>query len=839
MTKIKIQKLALKFFAVIFLTSSLFVSLPAGTAHAAITCVGEQTATIADGREVCQEPANSTGCPETMSKISKEGIDPETGGKYPIQCIPKTVDAEANESMLQNIQWITTIQQAANYVIWPVLMLTGGLMDNSLLFGGGMEENLRNIWIPIRNLVNILFVILLVGIALYNVLGIGDENSEYAVKSILPKIIIGIIAVNFSFLGIKVVLDGINVLTVSIFSLPNQVSEGLASIVKLDGNSNVIQEDQAKEVALCAAVSGHSYRDYVSATDDTRGLWLQEAAHKGVLGSKSIPGFTQNMSIEQMQTLIGTLKEPQKAEVTQAITAKTNGFFCNKNKTLSTRGKSFLGNFNGRNAALAMALNMGKIQFYTDLHYTGLKSISGLLINTLLSMLFYLVFVASFLALFIVLLGRMVVLWLCIAISPVLVLLVGSSGLKEKFGEFGKIVDQFTKNAIAPVLIALSMTIGWIMLSAIQKTNLLSSDSGLMMDPTSGIPVIGLNSLQDLMVGVGTIAVVWLGVFSAAEGTIAEGATNWMRDSLKAAGKYVGTIPFKHIPIVPITVGGAAPKDYTLSQIGQAIKLKINEESGGPNRLYNDLTGRKPPTAQTFNSDRVKTKEDAYSLMKRLGKDGTLGDERTQIALQDFKRNNAELFTEINNELGTNLLEDLSSTNPKTRKDAAEKILKHSDVKSASPMEDAIEREAAAPPATSTKKTFPPVADIGDTEPIVMQDSSGKAAAAAPITVRADLKGINGGLTKLGGLLANQNPVKIKKADVINVLEGAGLKNGAKTSVLSPEALKARLGEERYTNLLAVLDPADPVNALKLLQGHLKKGLTPAPPAAAPPAPSP
>ena len=100
--------------------------------------------------------------------------------------------------------------------------MTGSLLDNDLIFGGAMGERLLDIWVQIRNLVNIAFVLILLAIAVYNVLGIGEEGGglPLAFKTAIPKFVLALIAVNFSFLAVKVILDFTNVITGAVFALP-------------------------------------------------------------------------------------------------------------------------------------------------------------------------------------------------------------------------------------------------------------------------------------------------------------------------------------------------------------------------------------------------------------------------------------------------------------------------------------------------------------------------------------------------------------------------------------------------------------------------------------------
>ncbi|MBD3329994.1 hypothetical protein GF354_00515 [Candidatus Peregrinibacteria bacterium] len=438
---------------------------------------------------------------------------------------------EATEKITDYINLIQGFENMINSLLWPMLLMIGGLLDNSLLFGSGMEERMREIWIPIRNIINILFVVALIGIALYNVLGRAEEGGDYAIKAILPKLIVGIIAVNFSFLGIKVFLDAVNVLTVSIFSMPDQMSIELS-----EGGL-----DPTVEQRYCAASQGTEYTKDKKAERDVIDAQTKKYKKKAALIIQSNPGT------EMTQTeLADKFKED----------AICNGF------NFTTKGERFFETYGSHNAALLFVLGLGNVVFYQDVPVDA-DNIDKLFSSSLFSLLLYIVYVVSFMALFIVLLARLVVMWLSIVLSPVLLLGMAVPAAGEKLELVKKVSDEFMKHAIAPLGIALSMTIGWIMLKSMKSAQSLSvvgyrTDSAgeLITGAVTGFPVVGLNTLQDIVVEVGVVGVVWLGVFTAAGETIAGPVTEWMKGTLLGIGKWVAKAPFYYTPGIPVKIGG-------------------------------------------------------------------------------------------------------------------------------------------------------------------------------------------------------------------------------------------------------------------------------------------
>lgn len=511
------------------------------------------------------------------------------------------------ESAKGTIDFLVEMQKFLNRLIWPVLFMIGGLLDNSLLFGSGMEARLREIWIPIRNIVNMLFVIVLVGIALYNVLGIGDENGNYSIKAILPKIVVGIIAVNFSFVGIKVFLDAINVLTVSVFSLPSQIDEGLGKIITAPDtrDAEVIKR-------LCRALRGPEVEEKKPLTQEELQAVDNLTVHRvvaqkyqydpryGALFTNKIKPTDDITQIDAKVQIALNADSGAWAQYQEDLKLKKDSQICDGN-TLSPQGKVFLGRWDSRNAALAMAINMGKVVFYQDVQIDVTK-IEQLAINTIFSFMMWLIYSASFVALFVVLLARLVVMWLAIALSPVLLLMIAVPAIKEQISGFGEIQSKFVQNAIAPLGIALSMTIGWVMLRALQGINSISQGSVITFEAGSAtIPVVGLNTLQDLVVALGTVAVVWIGVFTAASSSIAAPVTDWMKAGLQKAGSFIGTLPLKHLPLVPITVKGQKGT-YTPEQVLDTLR-NLGDTSHKRSDLTNLLMGRTAKGMEAWRTD--------------------------------------------------------------------------------------------------------------------------------------------------------------------------------------------------------------------------------------------
>jgi len=510
--------------------------------------------------------------------------------------------AKAAESQMEKDTWkkfttlIIGVESMMSKALWPILALTGDLMNNNILFGPGMEQKLYDIWVPVRNIVNIFFVIALIGLALYSVLGINSENGQYSIKAMLPKLIAGIIAVNFSFIAIKVVLDAVNVFSTSIFAIPTQV-QGLDKAVM--DNSDAPEMSKGRK-AFCEAV----YFDGKQFTNKAEfEMGVKNAALFRIRDKFGFGGISDMTKIEGLSA---TLKEKEKtafdAEL-KKLTEEVAWCVAEVDKLkLTPAGLGFFQKYGSQNAALAMAINMGEIMFYNKISTSliGSGTYESMAIKELFILLMYIIYGASFVALFIILLARLIVVWLGLAMSPVIALSMVVPMVKDKLG-LGELTSQFMKHAIAPIMVAFPMTVGWVMLNALHSTSSEASAYGAKDMLIPGIPIPGLETLQGLLISLATAAVVWVGVFAAAKGTIAEKATGFLKDQLEKLGTFVATAPLKYTPWVPVQMQEKGPPEmYSPGALLYALESKKSQMETASRQAFTDKhpewLGREGPT---------------------------------------------------------------------------------------------------------------------------------------------------------------------------------------------------------------------------------------------------
>lgn len=414
-----------------------------------------------------------------------------------------------------------------NILLYPLVALVGSLMDNELIIGVGMEDKLRTIWVTIRDWVNIFFVLALVLVALYNVLGIAGDGSNYALKAILPKIVIGLVAVNFSFLAGKVLLDFTAVLTNAVYALPT-------SLEQWEGEKEAMRE------RLCW--QGNTQRE----VDDAPILSLMLCEIDG-----------ENFS----------------------------GIF-------NEFGTSFTSHFGAHNVSVALMVNMGQVTDVNLVEFsekTITDQFATLTLQTLYGILMFLMFGFAYVAMVVVLIVRVVILWICLALSPIVVLMFIFPDLASAGGGELDLKGQFFKHLFVPVVMGVVLAIGFTMLSVFQGSasgswlgNIGSIEFDKLGD-TDQVKKIAasfgkdISDFQDLLIAVAAVIIIWVGTFAAASQTLASTWTNMIKEAGEKTGKFLASAPL-YATFIPVTTKDGKTEGVGLMNILGAIPQGIENK---------------------------------------------------------------------------------------------------------------------------------------------------------------------------------------------------------------------------------------------------------------------
>ena len=134
-------------------------------------------------------------------------------------------DGGVTDTMKDFTEVIVLVLHFIVYLSWIVIGLMGDLLSNDLVMHPNVVPLLQLLWTIVRNLVNMTFVVVLLYIAFKTIFNVGSDGMS-EIKEKLGPMLIAIVVVNFSFLGMKVLIDASSVTTNAAFSLANIFPKG-------------------------------------------------------------------------------------------------------------------------------------------------------------------------------------------------------------------------------------------------------------------------------------------------------------------------------------------------------------------------------------------------------------------------------------------------------------------------------------------------------------------------------------------------------------------------------------------------------------------------------------
>ncbi len=406
------------------------------------------------------------------------------------------------EQVGQLSTWVNYIfNPAINFITFKI----GALLSNDYIFAGTMGTMLQSIWRVNRNIVNIVFVLVLLYLALKYIFG--SEEGGTDLKKVLPMFALMLIAVNFSWLASKVVLDAASVATQIVFSLPTAVKGVVGDEILNNQLTPCTIGNNGNTKGSCfppkiLTVPDAKYTVNLNDATECNGI---DALYKG-----DNPAPTEH----------STSTTPDSATTTDASTPdvidrahpfKGINIFCWKTIDLA--------DYNQNNASYFLSYSMARVQRLTQASTSDAFKLS---IGVIFSILIQVVYLVAFASLFIAMILRIAILWFFVAFSPILVL---AMFLKEHVKEISldeKILslETFSQWAFAPAKLGAIWAVGFMMITMGQtlgenffsKANTIGAEPGQMLNV--GALFMGMDNLQEFMWLLMTIGIIWVGTFA-------------------------------------------------------------------------------------------------------------------------------------------------------------------------------------------------------------------------------------------------------------------------------------------------------------------------------------
>lgn len=442
-------------------------------------------------------------------------------------------------------KFVSALLKYLSFFLFLVLSFCGMLMDNNFIVGSGMDEVLHQIWLVVRNLINVGFVIVLLGAAFMMVIKPGGEGG-IDMKNQLPRFVLAMILVNFSWFGCRVVLDASSVLTSTVFAIPQSIAPQYSqcSVSLPDGNGGF------KKIDNCVTLKGFEVNAKQSLKINNNGQTISTDDKTDADGNKVYDVNWGSIFTLQLKEL-------------------PNSKFFNQN-----------------NAVMVMALNLASIQ-NLPLVAQQINNSSALTINIIFSLVISLIVAIPLIVLFVVLIGRMVILWLTIAFMPIAFLawVVQGSFTGALFEGMPDVVQEFLNAAFLPVYMAVPLSIGFLMINAGEKimpyAQVEGHDVSIVFKPN----LAGMDDVRLILWHIATAAIIWMSVsIASSKGPeFMKGAVDAISDTSKRWGSWLAKAPIKYAPLIPVKTGDdkSTPTQYSLSSLFQFPDLLMSKIDSG------------------------------------------------------------------------------------------------------------------------------------------------------------------------------------------------------------------------------------------------------------------
>ena len=185
------------------------------------------------------------------------------------------VDTSANKeqemikTVINIVNWIITF---ISVILWVISYLVALFLSpwwyNWSFFN--LDEHFRSLWILISNLVYFIFAFLLIWIAFMNI--IWKEWENYQLKQVLPKFVIWVLIVPFSWFFVQFVLSISSLLTVAALTLPSNTFPEFSTQfnqikVPTECTIDLTNESESNDAFKCETVA--SLKDLISWNNDS------------------------------------------------------------------------------------------------------------------------------------------------------------------------------------------------------------------------------------------------------------------------------------------------------------------------------------------------------------------------------------------------------------------------------------------------------------------------------------------------------------------------------------------------------------------------------------------
>ncbi len=412
---------------------------------------------------------------------------------------------------------------------------------------------LKQLWIMVSNVVYLIFALLLIVIAFMNI--VNPQNTNWELKQALPKFIVWVLIVPFSWFFVSLVVSISSVLTFSMLTLPfDSFESNITPIIEqIEDVKKQLQSDNKSD-------SGKDKEEEKICVNHIIYMWKKEDIDK----DKYKKGEKYDGEIYRCKG-----GEAGKKTFTDIV----KGIFDGKDSD------SVYGLINIYTYAIMEVDRIEKIEGKKIEVAWGITDLLDLWFDVLFNLIFMLVYIVLMAALFIALFVRWVLLWLYMIFSPVFWLLFF---LWDKASHDSFNLKEFIGLAMVPVYVATALSFGFVFL-------LMASSSEAFKSPTDKSEKIEIwmfsvelewipwswanhmwvsSTLWQVIIKIFGLVILWIGVMAALrQSTI----TKMVAQPIEQFGTQVWTLVAKspmYAPVLPFGKDGNQ-SIASMSQVGK------------------------------------------------------------------------------------------------------------------------------------------------------------------------------------------------------------------------------------------------------------------------------
>lgn len=389
-----------------------------------------------------------------------------------------------------------------NFLMWVLFWLLTIVTNPDIIFQQGMVELLHEVWAIFRNIVNVAFALVLVIGAIMTIVTASTER----VKAALPKFVMAVILVNFSWFIPRVIYDVSSILTHTIYQLPSLIGQEADCFV-------VVGPD----------AEGGELPEKCKAVNDI--VFFEETDKK----THKVENWDCTLKPLVCVQLVD-YDDPQFIARHRHEGSVFNGLIVNY----------------ARLRSLASVIDAGRVAGGNP---TELKALLVWFVKVIVVLVIHIALFFPILALVAAFFIRIPILWLTMAFMPFVALGFVVDQLNWVIEKVGK---QFIKAAFLPAMVGVPFALGFIMINTAAGV----ADPELFGNVK--IPLIaGVNNFGQIFWLVLSLGVLWASVFAA----LKEGGeyVDHFTDTIKSVGESAGRTALKaplSVPILPSPVPG-------------------------------------------------------------------------------------------------------------------------------------------------------------------------------------------------------------------------------------------------------------------------------------------